>query len=364
MNKLYFIVIFFCFYQNIFSKINVPNLSVIENKSAIIKDLEQTNIIPELQTSLQKFIKNHANPIAAVVVVEVSSGKILALSSSSRESPDKSGQFYDALYSGYPSASIFKLVSTIAVVEDFGLQVNDFKHKISSCRLNKKNPPWKSFWRYDREISLSKAYGQSCNSFYAFMGISILGTSNLRNWATKLGWGRFIKSDFSIPVSQFELSSPNSSSSYSMGKQFAGFGNIGLSPVHAAWLALLIANKGVSKDLRLFKNKKYISLPGKRIFSPNTSSELQKAMAATVNYGTAAAVFRKRRYRSLRRKVGGKTGTLMGKNPRGLTTWFVGMMPYDNPKVVISSVVVNSKNKWVIKGTHLAAEALRIWSRL
>ena len=133
--------------------------------------------------------------------------------------------------------------------------------------------------------------------------------------------------------------------------------------MHAAWLALLIANNGVSKELRLLKDKIYIS-SRKRVFSPNTSSELQKAMAATVNYGTAASVFRKRRYRSLRRKVGGKTGTLMGKNPKGLTTWFVGMMPHDKPKVVISAVVVNRHNKWVIKGTHLAAEALRIWSRL
>jgi cell division protein FtsI/penicillin-binding protein 2 len=369
MNKYIFIVLYFLSCNCVFSQNLVPILKVAKkpNYSSLTENIKQTNIIPQLQESLQKYIKNHANPIAAVVVVEVASGKILALSSSAKKIANDKNKVYDALYPGYPSASIFKLVSTIAAVEDFDMNVNDFQRKVSSCRLNKKNPPWKSYWRHNRAMTLSKAYGQSCNGFYAFMGISILGVSNLRNWASKLGWGHPIQADFSIPISKIDILLSSQASSYSMGKQFAGFGNIGLSPVHAAWLTLLIANKGISKDLRLFKNnnnRRYIPIPGKKIFSTHTASELQKAMSATVRYGTAASVFRKRRYRSLRKQVGGKTGTLTGKNPKGLTTWFVGMMPYNNPQVVVSAVVVNNNSKWVIKGTHLAAEALRVWKKL
>ena len=83
MNKYIFIVLCFLSCNCVFSQNLVPILKVAKkpNDSSLTENTKQTNIIPQLQESLQKYIKNHANPIAAVVVVEVASGKILALSS-------------------------------------------------------------------------------------------------------------------------------------------------------------------------------------------------------------------------------------------------------------------------------------------
>ena len=161
-----------------------------------------------------------------------------------------------------------------------------------------------------------------------------------------------------------DIADPSQASSYSIGQQFAGFGNIGLTPAHALWLALLIARGGQSKALTLLRQKREKPFQEQRIFSEHTAFDMQKAMSETVRLGTATQVFRKRRYRFLRRVVGGKTGTLMGKNPEGLTSWFIGLMPFHNPKIVVSAVVVNHKKKWVIKGTHLAAEAFKLWKKI
>ena len=96
---------------------------------------------------------------------------------------------YDAVFPGYPSASIFKIVSTVAAIEDFDMDVNKFQQNVLGCRLNKKNPPWRVRRHLRKNMNLSMAYGKSCNNFYAHMGISVLGVSNLIMWAKKLGWG-------------------------------------------------------------------------------------------------------------------------------------------------------------------------------
>jgi hypothetical protein len=58
--------------------------------------------------------------------------------------------------------------------------------------------------------------------------------------------------------------------------------------------------------------------------------------------------------------VAGKTGTLASKNPESLITWWVGFAPADKPEVALSTVVIN-RGPWRIKGTHVAADMLRIY---
>jgi cell division protein FtsI/penicillin-binding protein 2 len=77
---------------------------------------------------------------------------------------------------------------------------------------------------------------------------------------------------------------------------------------------------------------------------------------ASVLGGTASFAFRRGKYTKLRGLVGGKTGTLTGSSPPGLTTWFAGMAPTDQPEVIVASVVM-LEGRWIVKGPSLAAEA-------
>ena len=82
----------------------------------------------------------------------------------------------------------------------------------------------------------------------------------------------------------------------------------------------------------------------------------------TVLGGTATYAFRKGKIRKYRRIIGGKTGTLSGSNPKGITTWFTGIMPIEEPEVVVSAVVI-IEDFWKFKAPNLAAEALSLFQK-
>ena len=58
--------------------------------------------------------------------------------------------------------------------------------------------------------------------------------------------------------------------------------------------------------------------------------------------------------------MAGKTGTLAKKNPETLYTWWVGFAPARNPEVALS-VLVSNRGAWHVKGTHVAADMLRVY---
>jgi cell division protein FtsI/penicillin-binding protein 2 len=78
-------------------------------------------------------------------------------------------------------------------------------------------------------------------------------------------------------------------------------------------------------------------------------------MESTVLAGTATNAFKRGRLKLLRNEVGGKTGTLTGSNPQGLTTLFAGMYPIENPEIAVTAIVL-LENLWKFKASNLAAE--------
>ena len=190
-----------------------------------------------------------------------------------------------------------------------------------------------------------------------------LGLSLINRYAEKFLWRKSIPADFETFPSYFEKLIPHQATVASVGKFAAGFGMVGLSPMHAAWMTQVLGNGGVSKKLRILaENQDEDQEEYKRVINQKTSLQLLKMMQYTVLRGTASSIFSSTSYRRLRRVVGGKTGTLYAKDPNGLSTWFAGLMPIQKPEVAVVALVVN-KSKWVIKGSHLAAEALLLWSK-
>ena len=100
-------------------------------------------------------------------------------------------------------------------------------------------------------MNLSRAFANSCNSFYAKLAVEYLGMGALNFYAKKLGWHENIASDFKVPPSPFKPPDPSMSTIQTVGKYSAGFGLVGLSPVHAAWLNLIIARDGQAIPLRI-----------------------------------------------------------------------------------------------------------------
>ena len=114
--------------------------------------------------------------------------------------------------------------------------------------------------------------------------------------------------------------------------------------------------------LRIFRDTPVPTLSGDdaRIYSANTARNILGIMDATVHGGTGQASFTRGKYLKLRDIVGGKTGTLTGRSPQGLTTLFTGLAPIQQPEIAVATVVVLDR-RWRIKATTLAAEGFQAY---
>jgi cell division protein FtsI/penicillin-binding protein 2 len=320
---------------------------------------KKLTIVPQIQSDLSQFIKAKGNPIAAVVLADIKTGKILAIAQG-RDPEQWGGTSHTALHVEFPCASIFKTTVTAAAFEFGHLDIDHAVDLDGGCAYVPPTGKWiytPSTASSKNKMSLRSAYGHSCNGFFAKIAITKLGVGPIINMAQRFGWNdKPIPADFHIPLSPLALPNPGASSASTMGKFAAGFGNVGMSALHAIWQAMLIANNGIPRPLQIFEdtiNKDELEAP---VISASTSEKLKEVMRATVQSGTASHAFRYGPYRMLKEISGGKTGTLTGTNPKGLTTWFVGMMPIDKPEVVVASVVI-LEDRWVLKATSLSAEA-------
>jgi cell division protein FtsI/penicillin-binding protein 2 len=327
---------------------------------------KRTTLDPVLQSGMDQYIKQNGSPIAAVVIADAKTGKILAMAQGQHyEIPGKPAR-HTALYSGFPAASLFKNVTTAASLEVAEVNEDAGIGLIGGCSDVHTRGVWLSeIIRNQRDpMTLRRAYGQSCNGFYAKLAVNYSGLGAVINYAHRFGWGRSLPTDFALPPSPFLAPNPTGSSIHTVGRFAAGFGPVGLSAAHGAWYSLAMANDGQVRPLTIFADTPEIDTSTyEPLYTAKTGRIFRDIMSRTPNGGTASAIYRKRPYRHLASLVGGKTGTLIGDAPRGLTTWFTGMMPLDNPQVVVAAVVI-AGDLWLIKGTQLAAEGFRQWNEL
>ena len=324
-----------------------------------------STIVPFIQSSLESYIRRHGNPVAAIVMVDVSTGNIIAMAQG-RDPSKWGGQSHTALYEGFPAASIFKVVPTIAAMDIAQLEPSTVIGLTGGCAKVHARGWWLRDVKPTRlhKMSLSRAFANSCNSFFAKLTLQYLGVGVLNSYAKKLGWNKGIGADFQLNSSPITPPKPASSAIHTVGRYAAGFGMVGLSPIHAAWINLVIARDGVPLALKIFsdhdKKDPMAAKQEKPVFHQENALSLRLMMQKTVRSGTASSAFRSWKYRKIKRTAGGKTGTLNSIAPKGLATWFAGLMPVEDPQVVVSAVIVNGE-RWVIKGSHLAAEGFRLW---
>jgi cell division protein FtsI/penicillin-binding protein 2 len=174
-----------------------------------------------------------------------------------------------------------------------------------------------------------------------------------------------------VPIEPSGLELPEESLEFA--RAAAGFRHTTLSPFQATNIALTVANGGVMIKQRIVDRildeegnllwdapKERQEL--KRVLDERTAWALARMMEQTVDNGTSFRTFHDRAGRPFipETPIAGKTGTLSEPNPDTLYTWWTGFAPADNPEVALSAIVLN-RGAWHIKGTHAAAEMLRIY---
>ncbi len=297
-----------------------------------------------------------ARPVAgAVVLLEVESGRLLVYDQFTR----RGHPAYDVLTSEAPSASVFKLVTTTALLEHTKVEPKTTvcfrggQHGIEREHLERP--------QRGRCAAFGTALGFSRNAVYAQLATQHLMRGDLLSVAERLGFNS--EAAFDAPASIGSVRLPYNDLEFA--RAAAGFQDSSLSPLGATHLSYAIALGGRAGRIRLVESAGGYEAPERRellgrIMSANTAWRLTRMMEVTVHSGTSLEAFSKPHGGSYLGsvRVAGKTGTLQLRHSSPTTSWFTGFAPSRKPEVVVT-VLLQNDDVWHHKANEVARDVLR-----
>ncbi|NUR09802.1 MAG: penicillin-binding protein 2 [Nocardioidaceae bacterium] len=316
----------------------------------------------------------------AVVALEPSTGKILALASTPTYDPNKlaSHDFaavqkaYERLSTSkdqkmldrgiqetYPPGSTFKLVTAAAALSSGQYTPNTPVAGGSSLDLpqttaNLPNEPGLDCGT-DR-IPLTQALENSCNTAFGEIGLK-LGDDALREQAQKFGFDQTYLEDLPGQVrSRFPANPDEPQTALSAIGQY----DVAATPLQMAMVASGIANGGTvmrpyivdevrAPDLSVLDKTNPEAFRSNAV-SSSVARELTQMMIEVVDNGTGQTA------QMPGIKVAGKTGTAQRGPDQAPYAWFVSFAPADDPQVAVAVLVDDpSVPRGEISGSGLAA---------
>jgi penicillin-binding protein A len=320
------------------------------------------------------------NTEGAVVALEPSTGKILAMVSSPTYDPNtlashnltevqKAWQRYTGspsqpllnrgIQAVYPPGSTFKLVTAAAA-----LSSGQYRPDSTVPGGSRLDLPQTSTDLVNEngsncggdKITLTQALVVSCNVSFGFLGMD-LGADVIRAQAQKFGWGaKYLEDLNGQVVSRFPAHPDAPQTALSAIGQF----DVAATPLQMAMVAAGIADGGTVMRPYLVDEVRApdLSVLDKttpRAFTSNAISstvarDLTQMMIEVVDHGTG------RTAQIPGMKVAGKTGTAQSSPARPPYAWFVSFAPADNPKVAVAVLVEDAGvERNAISGSGLAA---------
>lgn len=327
-------------------------------------DLEYT-VDEKLQAEMEKLLRQYGPDYGAFVAIDPSTGKILAMASTTRNPAYKEPVY---LRASYPAASVFKMVTAAAAISrknftpDRMMSLNGGKHT-----LIRRNVFQQHATKWTRYITLREAFAQSVNSVFGRMGAFDLGAGELQDFATRFGFNRDLPIDLPLEKSTSEIGGD----SWALAEVASGYTqSTRISPIHGAIMAAAIANDGILMEPYIVERAK--TTAGEEAYRANikmmnlvvdpvTAAQMRKLMRETVLSGTSKKSF-KGFFRGAGSflDVGGKTGTLSGFDPPGKYDWFVGYGEANGQRIAVAALTINERYHRV-KSSYLARRAFEAY---
>lgn len=319
---------------------------------------------PRLQEVATSTLSRYRVEWGAVVAIRPQTGEILAFAEHAEGRPDLSRL---PLFSGAPAASIFKIISSAALLEmghlapDDTLCTHGGHHKLTLYNL-------KPNQRLDTRCeTFAQSLGSSNNVAFARWADDKLEPMQLQAMANRFLFGRRLPFPWAVGISEARIPT---ASRLGLARAAAGFEGTTLSPLHAALITAAIANDGVMMAPHLVARADkagetlFEATPTKLadVLTPDVAGKLRLMLEESVTYGTGKKFFESKGKPRLPVRAGGKSGSLSGKDD-GLTrhySWFVAMAPIDKPEIAVAALIVNGE-QWTIKGAVAARDVLAAW---
>lgn len=316
---------------------------------------------PAVQRAAMKALERYQVEHGAVVAMRPGTGELLAYAEYAHGRPHL--RHLPLLAEG-PAASIFKMVTTAALLEQGaltptstictrgGLRGLTLKHLVADDKRDR------------RCETLTEAFGNSTNAAFARWADQHLEPEELVAKAQAMLFDRRLPFLWGVGASETDIPG---GSRLGFANAAAGFSRTSLSPLHAALLAAGVANDGVAMAPRLVRRvsqgdqelyrAEHVQLA--RLLPAHTAQQLGDIMLSTVSDGTAKKFFRRHgKDRIPGVTIAAKTGHLASRD--GIArhySWFVAFAPAEAPEIAIAALIVNGET-WTTKGPVPAREAL------
>lgn len=326
-------------------------------------NLQGNHVILTMDADLQHTARKLLNgKKGAIVVMEPSTGKILAMVSYPDFDPNELNNTWEQLNKDeensplinraaqglYPPGSIFKIITSAAVLEK-NADWKDFNYNCTGEDIFDSNVIRCYNSKAHGEVDLESAFYLSCNTGFATLGIEA-GGELLGKVADRLLFNRNLPYVLEYSKSQFRIT--KDSKINEIVETAIGQGKTLVSPLHMAMITSAIANGGILMQPYIIDHieTNYGRIKDKRIpqsygilFEPEIASQLSKMMTEVVEKGTGTQA----QISSV--SVSGKTGT--AQNASGEDhAWFVGFAPAEKPKAVVSVIIENGGSGGQVAG--------------
>lgn len=318
----------------------------------------------DMQEQSEKLLLRYKPDYGAIVMMDASTGKILALSSFVKGDPKAENL---ALRASFPAASIFKIITAATAVDRKGVEPQDqIAFNGGNYTLYKKNVLSEKVNRWTRFISLKDAFARSINTAFGRLTLETLDPQDLAEYVKRFMFNKYIPADFDVEQSTAQIPEEKG---FEMAQVASGYNRFNtMSPIHGAMIAGAIVNDGqivapylveeISQNHEILYKGEAFQI-GQAI-TAESATKVREMMEQTVLSGTGRKSFRKllkdKKFQEV--EMGGKTGHFSGLNPKGTNDWFVGYASDGETKVAIAAITVNIKN-WTVKSSALAEMMFR-----
>lgn len=338
-------------------------------------DRAVTTIDTVLQTAADKALSGYRG---AAVVLEPSTGKILAMVSKPDYDPNTVAEDWGSLTGElesesrllnratnglYPPGSTFKVLTALEYMrENPKYQKDRFE-----CNGTFVSGDYQ-IQCYNRkahgEVDLTKAFAVSCNTYFASRGLKLDRTS-FAALADEMLFNRELPAFFPHKGSSFSLTE-ESGADETM-QTMIGQGKTQITPLHNAMIAAAIANGGVlMKPYAVDRLEVYDGSHVVKKYWPETAGELMTAeeaklltdmMEEVVIHGSAKLLT------GYPFEVYGKTGTAEYIAPDGRKdahSWFIGFTDWDGKQIAVS-VILEGEGRGNRTANEVTVAILSAW---
>lgn len=333
---------------------NIPLTQKVSNDMAGIKN-PGDNVYTTLDVALQEAAYRELGTYkGAIIVTEVSTGKVLAMVSNPAFDPNEIADIWDRLVEDadssvlvnratqglYPPGSTFKILTALEYIRENPDTWQDYRY---TCNGHFKEGEWQISCYHGishGKLDFTKSFAKSCNSSFANIGLS-LDLARFSDTFQDMLFNQELPVSFLYAKSHISLSEEMDTPDVM--QLVIGQGTTQITPLHLNMITAAVANGGVMMKPYVVDRvesangvlvKRFSPASGIRVMSEEESLALTGLMTAVVEEGTATKIS------GLSYTVAGKTGSAEYSNVKGEShAWFTGFAPAEAPQICVTVIL-------------------------